>query len=266
MLDETSQASFEQQDEVFNANENLSAEDKMTKILQGTRKDVTPAVAARKFIALLKHVPAEVIKPFFHRANQKLNETHPQARRTQINVDVQGIFDEIEAEEKTSELSDGLGKESETEKTVDVENCILRLLYSLSSEKIKSLKFQTMISILKLASTKLELDENNSFVIRNIENCLTWKSREISISELCILLSFSFKRKTESNKNKVSVLLFEETLKNAERRWVEVVNAKDFYNLVHYYPNHVSEQLMRKLASRITDFIETMDAHELTLV
>ena len=62
------------------------------------------------------------------------------------------------------------------------------------------------------------------------------------------------------------MLLFEESLKNAERRWVEIVNAKEFTGIVHYYPNQVSEQFMRKLESRITDFIEKMDGADLALV
>ena len=266
--DEKSEASLEQQGKPFDTNEILTDEDKIKRILGGIYKEkhVTPKIAAEKLIALVKHVPLEVIKPFVHRANKKLNETHRVASSSPMNIDFHGIFDEVETEEKTSKSSDELVKESDTGKRLHIEHSILRLLYSLSSKKVDSLKVQTMIIILKMTFTKLELDENNSFFIRNIENCLTWKSRDMSISELCILLSFSLKRKTESNQNKVSVSLFEETLKNAERRWVEVVHAKDFCNLVHYYPNHVSEKLMKKLESRITDFIESMDGQDLTLV
>ena len=50
-----------------------------------------------------------------------------------------------------------------------------------------------------------------------------------------------------------------------ERRWVEIVTAKEFVSLIHY-SQHFSEQFTRKLEDRITELAENMMANDLALV
>ena len=229
----------------------------MKRILKGVKKSITVELAATRLSTLLTTIPGDEVKPFILRANDNLNNTHEIGRQTKSNVDVPEFFDQVEGQ---------MHDTSDIRMSNDIERALLNILYALSSENIRNLSVPKMMSILKLLSVKVGINENDSFAIRNILNGLIWKSRDIPISELCTILSFSYKRKIESNNNKIAVLLFEESLKNAERRWVEIVNAKEFTGIVHYYPNQVSEQFMRKLESRITDFIEKMDAGDLAMV
>ena len=245
-------------------NEVVTDEEKMERILKGTRKDINVQLAANKLTVLLKSIPEDVIKPYFLKANRNLNSTHKTGKQDKLKVDIDEILNQDEWQ--ASESSDRLTDKSDLRMTNETEKGILRILYALSSEKINILSVSKLMSLIKLLSIKLGLNENDSFAIKNMANSLIWKSREMPISELCTLLSFSYKRKLKSNNNKIALLLFEETLKNAERRWVEIVNAKEFASLVHYYPAQISEQFMRKLESRITDFIENMDATELATV
>ncbi len=122
-----------------------------------------------------------------------------------------------------------------------------------------------MVQILK-GSAKLGLHEENCFAVRNIENGLTWEARKSSIKELCILLSFSAKRKTISHEHKVAVTLFQETVKIIEMRWVEIVNAQEFSSLLQFYPQYLSEEFVRKVEDRITESVETMRIEDLALV
>ena len=229
----------------------------MKKILNGVKKTITVELAASRLSTLLTTIPGDEVKPFILRANDNLNNTHEIGRQTKPNVEVPEFFNQAEG---------NLPDTSDIRMSNDIERALLHILYALSSENIRNLSVPRMMSILKLLSVKVGLNENDSFAIKNILNGLIWKSRDIPISELCTILSFSYKRKIESNNNKIAVLLFEESLKNAERRWVEIVNAKEFVGIVHYYPVQVSEQFMRKLESRITDFIEKMDAADLAMV
>ena len=229
----------------------------MKRILKGVKKSITVELAATRLSTLLTTIPGDEVKPFILRANDNLNNTHEIGRQTKSNVDVPEFFDQAEGQ---------MHDTSDIRMSNDIERALLNILYALSSENIRNLSVPKMMSILKLLSLKVGLNENDSFAIRNILNGLIWKSRDIPISELCTILSFSYKRKIESNNNKIAVLLFEESLKNAERRWVEIVNAKEFTGIVHYYPIQVSEQFMRKLESRITDFIEKMDGADLAMV
>ena len=143
---------------------------------------------------------------------------------------------------------------------------IINVLDSLGSEHIKKVAVLQLVNILKLASTKLDLISSNCFAIRNIENSLTWRSRNCSIFELCSLLSFSLKRKSEMVSNETTVKLFDEVVKTLERRWVEIVNAKEFASLMHYYPEHLSEQFITKLEDRIAELGDSMAADDLALV
>ena len=238
----------------------LSDEEKMRNKLKKAHNKMSPVSAAKILIELANEFPPKVIGPVFQEANQKYNIQN----KNLSNAHKLNVLDLMDPETKQKDDA-ASNDEAVNENDRDIVNSIFNVLRSLSSEKIGTVNIATMVSVLKMAASKLKLDEHNCFAVKNIENSLTWQSRNSTMSELTMLLSYSFKRKNITG-DKVAITLFEETVKNIERRWVEVVNPKEFVGFMHYYPQYLSEQFIRKVEDRITDSVENMEGEDLALV
>ena len=248
------QAVTQEQDEYTDNFENLSDDEKMIKILEGANnKELKIGTAAKIFVDLATKIPIELVQPLFQEANREINNKTNKGRIIIANLDKL----EVNMESETNVHATHENK---------MVNSIIKVLNTIGSARINGLEILTMIQVVKLGSTKLGLHEGNCFAVRNIENGLTWKARHSSIKEVCSLLTFSGKRKTQSNEHKVAVTLFEETIKNIEMRWVEITSAKDFASLLQYYPRYLSEHFVQKVEDRITESVETMSVEDLELV
>ena len=236
-----------------------SNEQKMKNILKGAHREMKPEVAAKMLQYLVEQIPLDVVQPLFRKANDEFNRRNKNKSGKILNI---GKFSNIlEMEDKSNVESNEIDWKGN-----EIITSILNVLSSLSSEHISKLEVLTLVRILKLASTKLDFTAENCFAVRNIENSLTWQARNCSITELCSLLSFSLKRKSECGGYETTIKLFDEVAKSLERRWVEIVNAKEFVSLMHYYPDHFSDQFASKIEDRIAELVEAMMAEDLASI
>ena len=206
---------------------------------------------------LMQQIPKDVLRPLFLEAAKTYNH-FARVNNSESIINVGSIL----GSEKTEGVPNIKGRLNPN----DVVNSLVNLLNTLGNENVKSIGVPNVFQILHFLTKHLELDEKNCFAVRNIENSLTWKSRNMSMKDLSYLLSYSVKRKNDNHGYKVTITLLNETIKNIERRWVEVESAKEFVSILHYYPQHFSEHFISKIEERITEFVENMDVEELVMV
>uniref|UniRef100_A0A0K2UR80 Transforming growth factor beta regulator 4 [Gallus gallus] n=1 Tax=Lepeophtheirus salmonis TaxID=72036 RepID=A0A0K2UR80_LEPSM len=117
------------------------------------------------------------------------------------------------------------------------------------------------------------LDLGNSFAIKNLENNLIWRCRNMSIEDLLFVLTFtrakvknvkldSMSSTTsgiedfdDSRRNQVEVKLYKEAVKCLERRWTEISKSDHLVTMI-LCSNAFSKSANEKIEDRVTDLAQ----------
>jgi len=99
---------------------------------------------------------------------------------------------------------------------------------------------------------------NESFLVQNIENTLTWRCRTSSIKELNHMLSTAGKGRSESITRQK---LFDEVIRTLEMRWVEIDDPLIVAGLI-YYAGNFTDLFLGRIEDKMTNRAGDLSSEE----
>ena len=201
-----------------------------------------------------------------------LDNIHPGLSKHRVPQIMDRLSTSVNQEElvplvkKALEIHEDMVKQGKDEPTfedneADQTKKLVELLIILSDGKFTNVDTRGIISCLKSASA-WGLTSHNSFAVRNLENCLTWKARSASINDLTYLISFAHKRKNVDNVHRLTEAMFNAVVGTIERRWIEIEEPKAILGFMNYCPEVFGNQFMGRLEDRILEMAESMSGEE----
>ena len=101
----------------------------------------------------------------------------------------------------------------------------------------------------------------DSKVVESLENEILWLLRKITIGQHFLVIGFHSQIDGTTMQHKV----IKEVVSNIQRRWVELVEAKDFCSLFKY-ASHFNPKFIEKMEDVLVELIEGFTQEEQTKV